>query len=181
MFQDGRLVTHSIIRTAADAPGYELQHLHPFPSPRPDALSPAAPGSAPVYPRDGERYPFWANMERRPVTDASSVPECTEWVRFHPASTSACPFADAARPLILLDTYGWPAAFHQVGRGAFIAPSLDITAWFHRSAVHAEWLLINETCTAGAHGLIAAQGHVWDEAGRLLASGGAQLCCIDQR
>jgi hypothetical protein len=31
-----------------------------------------------------------------------------------------------------------------------------------------------------AGGLIATQGHVWDEGGHLLASGGAHLCCVDR-
>lgn len=104
---------------------------------------------------------------------------CREWTRFHPIATFADPFADASRALILLDTYGWPAIAGRASEdGAFVAPSLDITAWFHRTAQHAAWLLIDQTCTVGGHGLLATQGHVWDESGLLLASGGAQLCCL---
>jgi acyl-CoA thioesterase II len=167
--QDERLVTQAIVRTAAPAPGYELQHLS----------APAVPGPDEVPSADCAPYPFWANVERRPLPRTAAAPTCREWTRFRPVPTFDDPFADAARALVLLDTYGWPAAFGEVGEGGdFIAPSLDITAWFHRAAAGAEWLLIDETCTVGADGLLAAQGHVWDESGRLIASGGAQLCCV---
>jgi acyl-CoA thioesterase-2 len=167
--QDGRLVTQAIVRTAAPAPGYEMQHRR----------APEVPGPAEIPADEGAPYPFWDNLERRPLPRADGEPTCREWIRFRPRPTFDEPFVDAARALILLDTFGWPAAYGQVGDGGdFIAPSLDITAWFHRSTDHAEWLLIDETCTSGADGLLAAEGHVWDEAGTLLASGGAQLCCV---
>jgi acyl-CoA thioesterase len=166
--QDGRAVTHATVRTAAPAPGYELVHLR----------APEVPGPHELAAVDDAPYPFWANVERRPLPRPGGEPICREWTRFRPVPTFEDPFVDAARALILLDTYGWPAAYRKVGDGDFIAPSLDVNAWFHRAAGDAEWLLIDETCTVGADGLLAAQGHVWDEAGRLIASGGAQLCCV---
>ncbi|HEY2056157.1 MAG TPA: thioesterase family protein [Solirubrobacterales bacterium] len=167
--QGGRLVSHAIVRTAAVAPGYELAHLR----------APAVPGPGELRTVGDAPYPFWANVERRPVPHAGEEATLREWTRFRPVPTFEDPFVDAARALILLDTYGWPAAYGEVGEGGdFVAPSLDINAWFHRPAAGAEWLLIDETCTVGADGLLAAQGHVWDEAGRLIASGGAQLCCL---
>jgi acyl-CoA thioesterase II len=170
--QDGRPVTQAMVRTAAPAPGHAIEHLRAPEGPGPEELRTIGDGP----------YPFWANVERRPLPRAGSEPVCREWTRFRPVASFADPFADAARALVLLDTYGWPAAYGQVGEGGdFIAPSLDITAWFHRSAAHAEWLLIDEACTVGADGLLAAQGHVWDERGALLASGAAQLCCIPAR
>lgn len=78
-------------------------------------------------------------------------------------------------------TLDWPAAHGQVGDGPFIAPSLDVSASFHRPASHAERLLIDATFALGDGGLLAAQGQVWEEAGQLIASGGAQLCCVPRR
>jgi acyl-CoA thioesterase len=178
LLQDGRLMAQALVRTAADGAGYDVQQLRPPDVPGPADAIPAPLGTAPVGAPHSDRYPFWDNVERRLLPRPAGEPICREWTRFRPHRTLTDPFLDAARALILLDTYGWPAAYAQVGDGAFIAPSLDITAWFHHPAEHATWLLIDETCTVGAQGLLGAQGHVWDEAGRLLASGGAQLCCV---
>lgn len=177
--QHGKVVAHSVVRTLAAAPGYDLPRRHPPQVSRPDATRASWPGSAPVAPDDNTEYPFWVNLERRPASPArASASSCTEWVRFLPVAQFANPFVDATRMLMLLDVYGWPAAFAQVGPGRYIAPSVDITAWFHCRADHADWLLIDAHCPSGGDGLLAAEGHVWSEAGELLATGAAHLCCI---
>jgi len=132
-------------------------------------------------------FPFWENIERRPVDQRLSplspapngaTPTVREWARFRPVPSFEDPFVDAARSLILLDTYGWPAVYRLHRDGAFVAPNLDTSVWFHDLRARPEWLLIDHECLVGAHGLLGVNGRVWDRDGRLLASGGAQLCCL---
>ena len=101
-----------------------------------------------------------------------------EWTRFRPTATLADPFLDAARSLILLDTYGWPAAYRRYRDRSMVAPNLDTATWFHRFNPESDWLLIDQECPTGHAGLLGAAGRVWDTEGRLLATGGAQLCCL---
>jgi acyl-CoA thioesterase-2 len=169
ILQQGRTVSTAIVRMAAPAPGYELQRLAAPAAPPPDELEADETGP----------YPFWSNVERRPLPRDEEENGRREWVRFRPAGTFDDPFVDASRLLILMDAFTWPAFFGRVGQGGeFIAPSLDITAWFHRNAEASEWLLVDSTCSHGADGLLGIQEHVWGETGELHASGGAQLCCI---
>jgi acyl-CoA thioesterase len=58
---------------------------------------------------------------------------------------------------------------------------LDTSVWLHRFSPACEWLLIEQECTVAAHGLMGVSGRVWDTDGGLLASGGAQLCCVPGR
>src|SRR5262249_36514301 len=99
--------------------------------------------------------------------------------RFRPTPCFDDPFLDAARSLILLDTYGYPASWQKYRDDQPPAPNLDTAAWFHRPSPDCEWLLIDEQCVAGDRGLIGISGRVWDTDGRLVASGGAQLVCLD--
>jgi acyl-CoA thioesterase len=47
-------------------------------------------------------------------------------------------------------------------------------------AVGSEWLLIDHECPVAGDGLLGVSGRVWDASGRLLSTGGAQLCCIEK-
>jgi acyl-CoA thioesterase len=61
------------------------------------------------------------------------------------------------------------------GENTYIAPSLDVTVWFHDTPRDGGWLLMDvHTGTANA-GLIHGLARVWSEDGRLLATGGSQL------
>jgi acyl-CoA thioesterase len=184
MTQRGKPVLESLVRTAADAPGYEDQHARVPRVPPPDALK-----STDELWSAAQRPPFrfWENLERRPIdqrltpTSPASErrpPVVREWVRFRPTRCFEDRFVDAARSLILLDTYGWPAAFRRHRDGEFIAPNLDTSAWFHRFDSRSEWLLIDHECQVAEHGLLGVLGKVWDLDGRLLASGSSQLCCL---
>jgi Acyl-CoA thioesterase C-terminal domain len=55
---------------------------------------------------------------------------------------------------------------------------IDTGVWFHQFSPASEWLLIDQESVVGARGLLGARGSVWDPSGRLLATGGSQLCCI---
>jgi acyl-CoA thioesterase II len=182
--QHSKPILHALVRTAVDAPGYEHEQTS-----APDVPSPEALQSSDELWSDEERPPFafWNNVERRPIdqqfkpTSASgenSSPVVREWVRFRPVGCFDDPFLDAARSLILLDTYGWPAAFRMHRDGTYLAPNLDTSAWFHRFGLQSEWLLIDHESPIGEHGLLGVSGRVWDLDRRLVASGSAQLCCI---
>lgn len=177
MTQGGKPVLFALIRTAAQAPGYQHQE--------PAAPEVAPPGDSKLLERtkDGRPiYSFWSNLScRRPEFGAGDVgprPVIREWVRFEPTPHFEDPFIDAARPLILLDTFGWPAVWQKYRGADFVAPNLDTYVSFHRPAAQSEWLLVDHECPVADDGLLGVSGRIWDEAGRLLASGSAQLCCM---
>jgi acyl-CoA thioesterase II len=177
MRQAGSPVLSAMVRTAADAPGYRHQVR---PAPR---VTPPEESKPLERTRDGKPiYRFWENLScRRPLGDpgeGEDSPRIREWVRFEPTPSFEDPFVDAARPLILLDTFGWPALYEKYRGADYVAPNLDTSAWFHRLSSHSEWLLIDHECPVAADGLLGVSGRVWDAEGTLLASGGAQLCCI---
>jgi acyl-CoA thioesterase len=178
MTQGGRDIMFALVRTAAEGPGYSHQEIE-----APAVETPRA--SKPVERRadDGSQlYPFWNNFTcRRPkAEEGQGEPAAVirEWVRFEPTPTFTDPFVDAARPLILLDTFGWPAVWMKHRGVDFVAPNLDTAAWFHRPPTAAEWLLIDHGSPVAGDGLIGVSGRVWDEQGNLVASGGAQLYSI---
>jgi acyl-CoA thioesterase-2 len=182
MTQAGKPILHALVKTATDAPGYSHQHPKTLTVPRPEALK----SYDQLLP--ASRLPpfsFWKNIERRPIDQSVSgepgEPVIQEWTRYRPTPCFEDPFLDAARSLILLDTYGFPAA-HRLHRDwEYLAPNLDTSAWFHHFSPSSEWLLIDHECVVADHGLMGVSGRVWDIEGRLLATGSAQLCCIPSR
>lgn len=182
MTQNGKPILQALVKTAAEGPGYSHQHLCAPDVPPPAALKtyeqlrPSAPRPA---------FSFWENVERRPVeqstTEETSEPVLREWTRFQPTACFEDPFLDASRALILLDTFGFPAAYQRYRSWEYLAPNLDTSAWFHHSNPSCEWLLIDHECILANHGLMAVNGKVWDSEGKLLATGSAQLCCVPNR
>src|SRR5262249_18368356 len=133
--------------------------------------------------KDGKPlFNFWANMSCRrlePVPEGTPAPPVTrEWVRFEPRHCFDDPFVDAARPLILLDTFGWPAVYQRYDGADYVAPNLDTYVLFHRPTADRDWLLVDHECPVANEGLLGVSGRVWDADGRLLAGGSAQLLCI---
>ncbi len=187
MTQRDTPVLQALVRTAADAAGYEHQQ-----TPAPDVSPPEALQNTDELLAEHERppFPFWNNIERRPVDRRATTerqPVTTserrpaivrEWTRFRPEPYFDDPFVDAARPLILLDTYGWPAVYRMYRDKSTIAPNLDTSIWFHRFSPRSEWLLIDHECAIGHRGLLGVSGRVWNTEGQLLATGSAQLCCL---
>jgi acyl-CoA thioesterase len=179
MRQEGKPILHALVKTAAEAHGYNHQHPESPLVPPPAALK----SYDELLPAD--RHPpcsFWNNIERRPIdqsaSDEPTAPVVREWTRFRPTACFADPFVDAARALILLDTYGFPAVYRKYRSWEYLAPNLDTSAWFHHFNPDCEWLLIDHECSVAAHGLMGVGGSVWDTGGRLLATGSAQLCCV---
>jgi acyl-CoA thioesterase len=185
MTQHGKPILHALVKTVADGPGYDHRHLHAPDVPPPDALST-------FQRRPSARRPafsFWNNVERRPVdqrpieeeggaAESFSAPVIREWTRFQPTPCFDDPFLDAARPLILLDTFGFPAAYQRYRDWEYLAPNLDTSAWFHHFNPGCEWLLIDHECILAEDGLMAVSGRVWDTEDNLLATGSAHLCCV---
>lgn len=182
MTQRGKPVLHAMVKTAADAPGHSHQHPDAPHAPPPDELKSY---DELLAPERRPRFSFWNNVERRPlaqrVSDEPTEPVIREWARYRPRACFDDPFLDAARALILLDTYGFPAAYQRYRSWEYLAPNLDTSAWFHHFNPACEWLLIDSECTVADRGLMGVSGNVWDTDGTLLATGSAQLCCIPGR
>jgi acyl-CoA thioesterase len=179
MRQDDKPILQVLVRTVADAAGYEHQTVTAPRTPLPNDLR----SYHELWPDDASlRLPFWRNIEGRPVdqsVDRGPRPgPRLDWVRFQPKACFDDVFVDAARGLILLDTYGSPAANSAYRDNAFIAPNLDVSVWFHQFSPSSEWLLIEQECPIATGGLMGVNGRVWDGEGRLLATGSAHLCCL---
>lgn len=179
MTQEGKPILQALVRTVAEAPGFEHQHARAPTVPRPEELK----GYWELWPDGpGRKFQFWTNLEGRSVDQTiDRKPQATprlDWTRFQPQPCFDDPFVDAARSLILLDTFGWPAAINSYLTSDYIAPNLDTSVWFHQSSPQSEWLLIEHDCPVAQHGLMGVSGKVWDVDGRLLATGSAHLCCL---
>jgi acyl-CoA thioesterase-2 len=124
------------------------------------------------------------NLEARVVDterwtqDGARPPVWREWYRFRPRATFDDPFLDAGRSLLLIDTLSWPAASGPHPDGAYQAPNLDVTAWFHRADSKGPWLLVDCESPVAADGRMGTTTSIWSRSGQLLASGGAQLFCV---
>lgn len=182
MTQKRKPILQAMVKTAAEGSGYNHQHLK-APEVPPAAALKTYQELRPA--RQPPPFSFWNNLERRPADQSTSeepsAPVIREWARFRPTACFEDPFVDAARALILLDTFGFPAAYQRYRSWEYLAPNLDTSAWFHQFSPGCEWLLIDHECISADHGLMAVSGRVWDTDGSLLATGSAQLCCLPNR
>ncbi|MGH0035014.1 MAG: acyl-CoA thioesterase [Myxococcota bacterium] len=179
--QQGKPVLEALVRTASAVAGLEHDRARMPDVPEPESLASADELRDPEWPI----YAFWQNLDSRPLhperfrePPTARDPEFREWYRLRPRSTFDDPFVDAGRVLMLIDTLSWPAAVRPHPDSAFIAPNLDVSAWFHRPAPECEWLLADHRCDLAESGLMGTHGRVWSRDGRLLATGGAQLMCV---
>jgi acyl-CoA thioesterase len=131
-------------------------------------------------------HPFFLNFEQRPVgwipeDDLTpGAPELRGFYRFRPRAVAEDPFVDAARAVILLDSFTWPATYRahpSLEPSPWIAPNLDLYVRFHRETTRHEWLYCVARADLAEGGLIAANGAVWGADRKLLASGATQLFC----
>ncbi|MFN8641780.1 MAG: thioesterase family protein [Candidatus Binatia bacterium] len=125
-------------------------------------------------------YPFWRNVEGRPLIwgQATGPPIFQVWMRLLRALPSDDPVLEAARQLMWLDVIMWNAVPPPHGwPPKYLAPSLDLTAQFHRGAAEAEWLFCDAAAPIAGAGLAACHGRIWSPSGKLLASGTSHLIC----
>lgn len=140
-----------------------------------------------IYP-DQPLHTFWAHFDAKPVRpdtwkgyeERGSVLE--EWYRFHDFPYTDDVWLDNARSLLLVDTIQWPSWHRGLKeKPNYIAPSLDVTVWFHERPGRADWLLGHARADVAGGGLIHGNVHIWSEDGRLLASGGSNLLHVAGR
>lgn len=181
--QNGRAMVQAIVRTAAQSPGVEHNFVR-----MPDVPPPAELKSfLDLWTGPVEEIPFWQNFDSRIIFPERIMDEqkpwpaeLLEWYQFLPTKTFVDPFVDAARSVILMDTFAWPAASnpHRGPTREFQGINLDVVAWFYEPAPESEWLLCDYDSPIATGGLVAGRGRVWSEDGRLIATGGAQVLCI---
>lgn len=185
--QDGRSVLAALAWIVAD----DLDGLTCDAGPVPEVPEPGVLSSTDeLLPEDdrGQAFPFWANLEHRPTSwippeaweaRSGGAPEMTSWLRFRPQANFADPFVDAARLVVLLDTFPWPAASRAFAPDQLthIAPSLDVGVVFHRLDPASEWLLVRAASPAADNGLVGGTAQVWSESGKLLATATQQMLC----
>ncbi len=128
-------------------------------------------------------YRFWDNVEQRPPhwiddwdnrRDQDAV--YLDWIRFTAVGVDG-PWAEAARQLLLVDLGAWPAATRKHVQSDHIAPSIDVSCEFHDLGPNSGWYLLRGESPVAGNGLIASHQEVWDDGGRLLASGISHLLC----
>ncbi len=129
---------------------------------------------------------FWQNFESRPIdwrregsTELRGKP-LRQWLRFLDFEAVDA-FADAARSLVLIDTMLWPTHWRGETNVDYIAPSLDLSVWFHAPGPAGDWLLIEARSETAGGGLVHGTGQVWSEDGRLIASGGGHMLHTQMR
>ena len=183
--QEGAPIAEALVWCVAD----ELQGLAHNLATAPDVKHPDDI-EPPVFGEGGGRSPFsfgrnfeqrqpnWMppeEWEKRETFDGRVL----TWMRYTPQPTFDDPFVDAARLVILHDTYQWPAACNAYAPGTnqFQAPSLDLSVSFHELEPASQWLLVDAFSPVARDGLVGGQASIWSETGKLLASGGQQMLC----
>ena len=159
---------------------------------RSDAQPPAVPDHAALkdfreLDPDRPIHKFWSHFDSKPVhylADGVVNPRgaiAEGWYRLRGFESDGDPFVDGARALLLLDTLPWPTFWRaEPEPPKYIAPSLDLTAWFHAPAFESDWLLIETCADTAAGGLIHGHSRIWTADGRRFASGGSQLLVVDR-
>ena len=185
--QEGKPIAEALVWCVAEG----LDGLEHDATKRPDVPPPAElKGIHELEPESGQsRFSFGRNFEHRPVgwvpweewiAREELEPSVEQWMKYRPQPTfEGDPFVDAARSVILLDTYQWPAAAraYRPGELGYQAPSLDLSVSFHELDPSSEWLLVRASAPIARDGLVGGRAEIWSESGRLLASGGQQMLC----
>jgi acyl-CoA thioesterase-2 len=152
--------------------------------PGPDGLPNFGELFADVEDDAGPPFPFWLNLESRPLDFRRDWPPSEplppiyrQWHRFLEGDFTD-PWVDACRSLVVVDVQSWPAASrpHMWKQPNIYAPSLDLYVTLHRRPV-SDWLLADGHSPVGEGGLLGWNGRVWSADRRLVASGGGQALC----
>ncbi len=180
MRQGGKAILQAQVWTTSRTEGpVGLEREHPY-VPRPADL----PLAETYLPKDAPKHQFWENIAVKPVAfipygavnpDGSKTQQWYRYVGYQ--NPGGDRFLDAGRALLMIDTILWPS--HHRGKGVgkidYIAPSLDLTVWFHDQPGASEWLLADAHADVAGGGLVSGQCDIWSEDGRLIATGGSQM------
>lgn len=176
--QDGRRFLQTQIWTTANSDGPTTDDAAMPDVPPPEALEPI---EAHLERHGQPAIPFLRNFAVRPVDfRAVGNPDprgarIERWQRYRGWEATEDPFLDAARAVIAIDTHVWMAHVRGLKRPpTYVAPSLDLTVWFHQPAGASDWLLVDARSDVAQTGLIHGLVRVWSEQGRLVATGGSQ-------
>jgi acyl-CoA thioesterase len=127
-------------------------------------------------------FPFWTNIDARRdhyTLTAKRPPRLGGWFKYRPVAVFDDPFTDSARPLILLDALVFGAHLGPHPHQFAPATSLDVVAHYHRRDWPlSAWLYVDVEAEIAVEGRIHGRGRVWDESGRLVASGVSQMLSI---
>ena len=179
LVQNGKRFLQAQVWTTDRSEGPDGNELAMLDVPKPAALK----SYSELMPRESEKFMFWDNFDMKPLKlftreDPHPVGAVIqEWYRFQDFDAGGDVFADCARPLVLIDTLLWPA-HHRGLRGGYpgyIAPSLDVSVWFHASPKAGDWLFVDVHSATAGGGLIHGVARVWSEDGRLLATGSSHM------
>ena len=128
--------------------------------------------------RGVQQNKFWSNLESRPVhfrlynDPLPPVLNQYRWTRFREWSNGEDWFYDAMRTALLIDLGIWPGHWHQLTEtGSYLAPSLDLTVYFHNREPAGDWLLSDANSDVSGDGLISGRVRIWSNDGRALATG----------
>jgi acyl-CoA thioesterase len=183
--QNGQAVFEALVWSVGDVDGLAHDITEMPDVPDPETLRSAGDlmaehGLAPMYKfwdNLEERVTFWYPTEEEWRNRPSGAPEYGRWFRYRPRATFDDPWVDACRSLILLDTLVWPATCNHHIDPAYLAPSIDISAAFHRFRPDEEWLYGYAASPSAGGGLVGGEARVWARDGTLLAVGASQLLC----
>lgn len=101
------------------------------------------------------------------------------WLRFEDWAETDDPFLDAARALVGIDIHIWPAHNRGVAQiPSYVAPSLDLTVWFHSAAPKSSWQLVEARSDIMGDALLSGTARLWSSDGKLIASGGSQCLVL---
>lgn len=176
--QSGKPILELMVWTGDPKPGFEHR----------DAARPVVPAPDKLKSTDQIEgalagQPFWANLEQRSIDGVhwqqqeSGEPRQRDWLRFRDFDDYDKPFLNAARAVVLLDSYAWPAAAHaHVREPEFIAPTLALSTELHTHHF-GEWLLSDAYAPVASEGRICFYNRLWSDDGILVASGSGTLSC----
>ena len=184
LVQDSRPFLTAQVWTTNKSDGHSIQDIATPDIPNPDELK----SMWELLPLNTPKHNFWAHFDTHPVgfipNDVRS-PEGhvrRDWIRYHDWTSTDDVFLDSGRCLVLADTLPWTAFCRGVtGHVDFIAPSLDISIWFHRPPKTAEWLFTDVRTEFAHAGLMHAHVTVWNEERELLATAATQMLQLDRK
>ncbi len=175
--QDGRPVVAATAWFVAD----EIPGLEHDAARMPDVAGPEGLAGFDELADDfAEWSPVWRHIEGRPLRfgEGPGAPVSHSWMRVRGARAEHDGVLDAARAVFWMDFMMWSAASApHPWPSPYIAPNLDLSVQFHRSARAHDWLLCESHAPHASRGLMGCQGRLWTPDGELVATGTSQLYC----